>query len=82
MKLVGRPPALDDQGRDLCRVMRERRQNGESYMSTTDLAEYFNVCEATIRNSARNLHAKHSEFVKRLVRLSAGLREKTAKNSR
>lgn len=80
-RLMGRPPSLAPEERELCRLMRERRVNGETYLTTAELAVRFHVCEATIRNSARNLHAKHIEFVKRLVQLSAGLRN-TAKNSR
>lgn len=81
-RLIGRNPSLTAEQREICRLERMKRVNGEAYVSTPQLALRFGVCEATIKNAARGLWIKHEEFVKRLVQLSAGLRNKAANNSR
>jgi hypothetical protein len=75
MQLTGRKPALTPEQRAYCHAMRLRRQDGLVAPTTDELAARFKVSPATIRNSARNLHAKHHEFIRRLVRLSQRLRE-------
>lgn len=75
MLLTGRKPALTPEERAYVQAMRFRRSEGLPAPSTDELAAKFHVSPATIRNSARNLHCKHHEFIRRLVQLSQKLRE-------
>jgi hypothetical protein len=77
----GRKPLLTAAQRDVCRVEREKRINGEAYVSTPLLALRFGVSERTIRYAAVDQWNKHQVFLRRLVRLSAGLRRPIGKNS-